>query len=424
MLKQDTTVVLTIEKPAAGGRMIARHEGAVVLVSGAIPGETVEARVERVQRGTVWATTTKVVDPSPDRVASRADWACGGAVFSHVAYPRQLALKREIVTDAFRRIGKMDLPGPIDIASSPRDAYRMRARLHVRRGRIGFFREGTHDWCDPGPTGQLMPEAVAALKAVERGLSAWPAGVLSDVVLAENVAGTERLVHLELARGIDAGALPGIGPLEGVAGLSAASSGRRAVHLAGLETIADDLQTRAGTETPSFRLTRHAASFFQGNRFLLQPLVDAVMDATPAGPMLDLYAGVGLFSAAAAARGDTVVAVEGDRDAAADLRANAGPFGDRLRTYHEPVEGFLHADPRDVLAAAIVDPPRTGMSAEALAGLVRVGALRIVYVSCDVATLARDARRFVDAGYTVTRVSGFDLFPETAHVESLAVFER
>jgi 23S rRNA (uracil1939-C5)-methyltransferase len=318
------TVVLTIEKPAAGGRMIARHDGAIVLVSGAIPGETVEARVERVQRGTVWAATTRVMQPSPDRVEAGADGACGGAVFSHIAYERQLALKGEIVADGFARIGKMALPGTCEVARSPRHGYRMRARLHVRRGRIGFFREGTHEWCDPGPTGQLTPDTMATLGDLESALAAWPIGAASEVVVAEDVPGTARLLHLELAAGIDAPTLPPFGAIEGAAGLSAATpDGHRVTHLAGAATIADDLTVGAIDTSRSFRLTRHAQSFFQGNRFLLQPLVDAVMNATPTGPVLDLYAGVGLFSVAAACRGETVVAVEGDRWAAEDLSANA-----------------------------------------------------------------------------------------------------
>src|SRR5687767_5589567 len=100
-------LTLTIEKPAAGGRMIARHDGAVVLVSAAIPGETVAATVEKVQRGTVWARTTRVIAPSPDRIEAEGDWSCGGSVFAHVRYPRQLALKTEIIRDALTRIGRL-----------------------------------------------------------------------------------------------------------------------------------------------------------------------------------------------------------------------------------------------------------------------------------------------------------------------------
>ena len=143
-------LTLTIERPAAGGRMIARHEGAIVFVAGAIPGEVVEAEVEKVQRGTGWAITRSVIERSPDRVpeaadgTSPSDGGCGGNVLAHIAYDRQRSIKAAIIEDTLRRLGRITLEAPVDVAASPSDGYRMRARLHVRNGRIGFFREGTH----------------------------------------------------------------------------------------------------------------------------------------------------------------------------------------------------------------------------------------------------------------------------------------
>ena len=144
----------------------------------------------------------------------------------------------------------------------------------------------------------------------------------------------------------------------------------------------------------------------------------------PEGPAVDLYAGVGLFAVSLAALGRAgIVAVEGDRVSGADLADNARPLGDRLRVSRMSVEGFLRrrtAAPGETL---LVDPPRTGMSREAMSGVIAQGAGRIVYVSCDVATLARDARRLIDADYELTHVEAFDLFPNTAHVESLVVLD-
>src|SRR6476659_327525 len=107
-MRPGDRLTLTIEKPAAGGRMIARHEGAVVLVAGTIPGETVESAVERVQRGTIWARTLRVVEPSADRIGDAEEQPCGGNVLAHVRYARQLDIKRDIIRDAFARIGKVD----------------------------------------------------------------------------------------------------------------------------------------------------------------------------------------------------------------------------------------------------------------------------------------------------------------------------
>jgi 23S rRNA (uracil1939-C5)-methyltransferase len=424
-MKPGSTLELLIEKPAAGGRMIARHDGAVILVAGAIPGETVEARVERVQRGTGWAAVTRVLEASPDRVPAHEDWTCGGAVFSHIAYARQLVLKGEIVADAFARIGKMTLPSAVETTPSPREGYRLRARLHVRGGRIGFFREGTHEWCDPARTRQLLPATLAVIRRLEEMVRNWPGQLVSDVVVSENVPAAERLLHLELAPGKNPGCLPRLDALDGASGISASPlDSVRVTQVAGRGTLSDDLTVETGMGRHAFRLTRHAQSFFQGNRFLLQPLLDAVMREVPAGPLLDLYAGVGLFSAAAAARGDNAIAVEGDRHAAGDLKANAAAFDERLRGHHQAVEAFPARGVEQPIAAAIVDPPRTGLSPEALSGLLALRVPRIVYVSCDVATLARDARRLCDAGYRFTQISGFDLFPDTAHIEALAVFEQ
>jgi 23S rRNA (uracil1939-C5)-methyltransferase len=144
------------------------------------------------------------------------------------------------------------------------------------------------------------------------------------------------------------------------------------------------------------------------------------------GDVLDLYAGVGLFSASiAAARGVRVTAVEGDRHAAADLADNAAAARGSVIPVHQSVEHFVTgAGSRSQRVTTIVlDPPRTGMSREALDGVVRQRASRLVYVSCDVATLARDARRIVDAGYAIAHAEAFDLFPNTPHVETVVTFD-
>jgi tRNA/tmRNA/rRNA uracil-C5-methylase (TrmA/RlmC/RlmD family) len=172
-------------------------------------------------------------------------------------------------------------------------------------------------------------------------------------------------------------------------------------------------------------LRRHALAFFQGNRFLLADLVWHVVDQIPRGSaVVDLYAGGGLFAIAAARFcGASVNAVEGDRFAAEDLLANAASTGGAVTATRSAVERYTMTASPDA-DVVVVDPPRTGMSREAVMGVVRLSGRRIVYVSCDVATLARDARRLVDAGYQILRIDAFDLFPNTPHVETVVVFER
>jgi 23S rRNA (uracil1939-C5)-methyltransferase len=427
-LTPGSDVEIVPERPVAGGRMLARHDGRVVLVAGAIPGERVRIRIARRAKGVILADVVEVLDASADRRVPAGDPACGGALYAHVAYPRQLALKADVIRDAFRRLGRIEVEGPVAVMPSPETGYRLRAALHVRGGRLGFFREGTHELCDVGPTGQVLPEtleAVASLAAtLGRGLSEY-----SGVIVAENVAATERVLHLEAradrpARG-SAGALP-LPALAGVTGVTMSSRRGRPVTLAGTPTVSDAAPQIFGDDVPVSGLaawTRHATSFFQGNRWLVGALARRVLEVATGERVVDLYAGVGLFSVVLAARGAVVVAVEGDASSGADLAANAGPWRDRLLVVRADVESAVAEPPAETPDAVVVDPPRTGLSKDATTGLLAWRAPRLVYVSCDPPTLARDAARLVASGYRLVSVEAFDFFPNTPHVETLAVFD-
>lgn len=424
-LKPGDLLALTIEKPVPGGRMIARHDGQVVLVAGAIPGERVEARIERVEKRLAFAAVTTVIEPSSDRRDRTYDRACGGGGYAHIAYARQLTLKGEVIADAFARIGRVPVAEAVPVAASPEQGYRMRARLHVEDGRAGFFREGTHQLCDPGPTRQLSEGAVASVSAMLAALGS-SAGAVAAIEVSENVDASERAMHLEL-RGTAALAPAALAAAVAAAGLTGCSarSSSGAFSQSGDPMVSDPLPLLTGGRAPSGTLGRHAASFFQGNRYLLAALTLHVIDAVPAaGAVLDLYAGVGLFSVSLAAAGRSgVSAVEGDRESGADLLRNARPYAERLHPVVGLVEDYVRRD-RTRPETVIVDPPRTGMSREAMDALPQLAAARVIYVSCDPPTLARDARRLLDAGYALTSLRGFDLFPGTPHVETAAVFDR
>ena len=178
--------------------MLARHGGQIVLVAGAIPGERVRARVERTASKVVFAEATEILEPSPDRRGLDIDWACGGSLYAHIDYRRQLSLKSELVADAFARIGKIALAGAVPVLASAEDGYRMRARLHARNGRFGFFREGTHELCDVAPTRQLLPATVDALERLGDAMQATGVAGISSCEIVENVPATERAVLVEL----------------------------------------------------------------------------------------------------------------------------------------------------------------------------------------------------------------------------------
>jgi 23S rRNA (uracil1939-C5)-methyltransferase len=409
-------LILRAEKAVAGGRMLARADGAVVLVAGALPGELVEARIERSQHGTLWARTEGVVEPSPDRVGEPIP--CGGCVLAHARYERQLAIKQAIVQDGFARLARQAIDQP-PIVPSPADGYRMRARLHVQDRRIGFFLEGTHTVCDAASTRQLLPATHAALDALIESLSDATDGVQA-LELAENREATERAVHLELAYDADASRL---GSLEvpGISSLSVSHAQSPRVRVVRGEGGVTDRFSRGERQWVVSRTTR---AFFQGNRYLLDALVSHVLDRLGRGGITDLYAGAGLFAIAAAAHGLVpVTAVEADAVSAADLRRNSAAWRGLVQARHEPVEDYLHG--RRVLRpqTLLLDPPRTGLSRRALAGVTALRAPRIVYVSCDVPTLARDTRALTEAGYRLSELTLFDLFPTTAHVETVAVLD-
>jgi 23S rRNA (uracil1939-C5)-methyltransferase len=421
MTEIGSILTLDIEKPAAGGRMLARHKGQVVFVSGAIPGERVTARVDRVTKSVAFASTVDVLTSSPDRRPA-ADPRCGGNVLAHVAYERQRRLKGEIIRDAFARIGRVPLEREPDVIASPERGYRMRARLHAVNGRLGFYREESHDLCDAAQTGQLLESANAWIAdAQERIRAAGPAGV-TGVEIAENIAGDERVCHLELREGVNAADYSALA--NGLAGLTAQSANSPfAETLAGIPHVTDVIPLR--DDLPPLRLTRHVRAFFQGNRYLIGTLVEHVLSLVPPGPVVDLYAGGGLFGLALAAAGaDEVTLVEGDPVSGADLQSNAEPFRDRTRVERNSVEGFLARRRATSAETVIVDPPRTGLSREAAAGILALTPARLVYVSCDIATLARDTRTLLDSGYELGPLIGLDLFPNTAHVETVTVFTR
>lgn len=444
MLTAGQQITLDIEKPAAGGRMIGRAGGQVVLVADAIPGERVVARITRVAKGVAFADTLHVEVASADRRAAFVDPACGGTAYAHVEYARQLAIKADIVVDALTRIGRVAVPGPVRVTPSREDGYRMRARLHRQGSRLGFFREGTHQLCDVRSTRQLRDDTCDALDAIAARLYETGVTGVRELEVAENVEASSRAVHLESSDPVPLSERRALGVVAGVTGVLVTAPPRPGAPpetrlVAGDPYVVDRLEL--GGQTVSFR--RHVRAFFQGNRHLLRDLVAHVTTLVGEAPrVLDLYAGVGLFAVSIAmTRGTRVTAVEGDPIAARDLEINAasvsGASNDvaagldgssasaarRVTISHRSVEHYLahapsHAD------VVVVDPPRTGLSPDALRGLMTLRPVALVYVSCDVATLARDVRGIVAERYHVERIEAFDLFPNTPHVETVMLLSR
>ncbi len=378
---------LEVESLAAGGEGVARAPGgAVVFVPWTAPGDRVRVRITESRRRFARATLVELIEPSPDRRAPECEafGECGGCSWQHLAPDAQLDAKRRIVVDAIERIGRLEVPGPVALFPSPRPyGTRTRARLLVEGGRVGYRRRRSR-----------------ALRAV----SACP-------ILAPEL---ER----ELAR-LAASPPRRDGEIE----LFLDAEGRAwRTPLGGAHREPRPRTMACG----ALRLRVSEGAFSQSHATLVERLADEVTRAAGAGALaLELYAGCGLFTLGLAGSFQRVVAIESSRAAAADLRVNLAG-APHVDVFEARVEAALGCEPVVSLRPDVVvlDPPRVGVDAEAIETLARLGADRIVYVSCDPATLARDVARLGAAGHRLSQLSVFDCFPQTPHVEVLALLER
>jgi 23S rRNA (uracil1939-C5)-methyltransferase len=373
------------------GTAVARHNGRVVFVSGALPGEEVVAEVEREQRDFLEARTVGVLVPSPQRVEARCSHfaSAGSCEWEFIAYAEQVRLKHEILRDQFRRVGHFaDAPLLDPIRSTQEWGYRNHARFVIdAAGNPCYLRRGTHvpvpiEFC--AVLQPWMNEVLPQLQGRLRGLA--------GVELRYGVNTGETLITPSLeGRGV---ALP---------------SGQPDYH--------EELLGRR------FRVS--AGSFFQVNtgvagelaRLLIEELQ---LDGTER--VADLYAGVGAFACLLSPHAGAVVAVEAAPEAIDDGRLNSG-FLENVRYRKGTVANVLPqlSPPPEVV---VLDPPRSGCERGVITTLLAQSPRRIAYVSCDPATLARDARLLVDGGYALRSLRMIDMFPQTYHVESLALFGR
>jgi 23S rRNA (uracil1939-C5)-methyltransferase len=417
-------IELDVERPVAGGDMIARHEGRIVFVRGALPGERVRARIVRRKGQLAWATVAEVLTPSDDRRGEADPIACGGLTWQHIAVERQRALKADIVADAFRRLAKHPLEQPVPVHASPEQAYRMRARLHVHGRQIGFYREGTHQVCDPAATAQLRPDTLEAAVRLHQSLGD-AAGACEAISVSESVDAGTRVAVCELRPEASADPFIGLPLTDGLTGIAISTPGG-VFTSAGTDAIVEHGSALLDAQwawRDGVRWQRRGAAFFQSNRFMIAPLLNHVVAVAQGDYFVDGYAGVGLFAIALAARGAEGVAVEGEPVSSRDLELNARSWTG-LRVASTSMEDAVVSPMAWRPDVVVVDPPRTGLTPAVVDGVLAWEAPRLVYVSCDVPTLARDAQRLLASGYQLTSLEAFDMFPNTPHIECVAVLER
>ncbi|MDQ6614939.1 MAG: TRAM domain-containing protein [Actinomycetota bacterium] len=394
---------LTPTAMVAGGTALARDDtGRVVFVEGALPGESVRARVTDTRADFARAVAIEILQPSPDRVLPRCPAlaaGCGGCSWQHIAPEAQMRFKVGIVVDALRRIGRLREPPEPLIVPLDGPPGRTTARLAVSaEGRAGYRpRRGT---------GMVVEtnSCLAAHPLVEELITAgrYPGSV--EVLLRAGVASGERLVRTSPA---GAAARVQVPP-----GVVVVGEGERAwVH----ETVAGR------------RLRVSADSFFQPGPAAAGALVAAVAGAVgltgAGGHLVDAYAGVGLFASVLGARlGVRVTAIESNRSAVADARVNLADVDARVVTLDvAPWHPQRAGRPVDVV---IADPPRPGLGRPGVAAVVAARAPRVVVVNCDPASLGRDSALLGQAGYQLASVAVVDAFPHTFHVETVSRFDR
>ena len=398
---------------AHGGDALGRYEGKVIFVPYAIPGE--EALVETVEDKGSYARAQliEILSPSPHRVAPPCPHfgpgKCGGCQWQHIAYQAQLEFKAAVVRDQLARIGHLtDVSVKWTIPSASPWHYRNHVQFAVSDdGQLGFVatngrRVETIEVCyllHP-----FLEELFAALDLELPGLVrlSLRAGVNTgdQIMIFETHDDEPPVLESDL-------------PVSCVLLLSDGTP----VNLIGNNYITEVVAGRR------FRIS--ATSFFQVNTAAAEELVRVVSEyLAPTGDetLLDAYCGVGTFALSLADKVGYVIGIEEDAGAVAHARLNAAELAD-AEFIEGSVEAFLPQLDRRI-DLAVLDPPRQGCKPEALTALIELAPRRIVYVSCDPATLARDARRLADGGYQLVEVQPVDMFPQTYHIESVALFGR
>jgi 23S rRNA (uracil1939-C5)-methyltransferase len=425
-----------IESSSHDGRGVARIDGKATFVHGALPGERVRLRVVRHHRNFDEAETEAVLEPSADRVepACPRFGVCGGCSLQHVAPVAQIESKQQALLDVLRHIGHLEperVFAPI-VGSSPW-GYRRKARLGVKyvgkKGKVlvGFRERSSSFVTDTERCPVLHPRVGEALTALATLIGSLD--IRERVPQVEVAMGDERciLVFRVLAP-------PSAGDAERLRSFGATHGFVVYLQEGGLDSIRplDPPGVQLTYALPEFdvELEFRPGDFtqvnFEVNRLMVARAVE-LLRPQPQERVLDLFCGLGNFTLPLARRAAEVVGVEGEAGLVTRARANALRNGiGNARFYTANLYAALDAEPwlRERFAAALLDPPRTG-AVEVLPLLPRLGVERLVYVSCYPGTLARDAAELVQRhGYRLVGAGAMDMFPHTAHVESIAVFER
>jgi 23S rRNA (uracil1939-C5)-methyltransferase len=410
MNKEET---LLLDSFAYGGESFGRSpEGRATFVPFALPGEKVRIHLVVEKRGFARGELIEVIEADPERIEPRCQHfgECGGCHYQHLSYEKQLQAKTAILRDQLQRIGKLKDP-PVQPAVPSPDPwnYRNHVQFHLTaKGELGFYSAQTM-------TGQsLFPVKECHLPALEL-IDLWGHLEIESIPGLDRIglrlgADDERMVVLEssdpepIEMDLD---LPVSVIYRGPGG---------SLVLAGDNHIVIEVLER------SFRVS--AGAFFQVNTVMAAMMVMHLLenlDLNPEDTLVDAYCGVGLFSAFLASKVARLVGIEAHPEACDDFVVNLDAF-ENVELYEAPVEETLSALRMDI-DILVADPPRAGLGRNVLESVETLKPRTIVYISCDPATLSRDARFLVEMGYRLRQITPFDLFPQTYHIESISFWD-
>lgn len=420
---------LRIEKAIYGGAGLARDEGKAIFVPFTLPGELVEAHISDDRGSYANAELDIVLETSPARVAATCPYfgECGGCQYQHANYAAQVEMKVQILRETLERAHLNEMPPVFAVQGEPL-GYRNRIRLHVdrRSSMLCYKRRGSHDNLAVKECPIAGPALQEALAVFQDRAKEWRLGksfnevefftdAEQSAVMVTFWSGQNRSEASKVLEDLWPRLAAPAPKLKGAAVFSTARGKAKGALLASAGERA--LTYKVAGE--NYRVSQ--GSFFQVNRFLIDPLLELVTMDWSGDTAWDLYAGVGLFARSLASRFKTVVAVEA-ASSAGDLRKNLP--GGAHRVVAASTVDFLRRAKAEKLSRPdfiVVDPPRAGLGKEVTALLGDIRPRHITYVSCDPATLSRDLKSLLDSGYQFTKLHMVDLFPQTFHLESVAM---
>ena len=433
---------LKIEKLVYGGDGLARlsadahGRGKTVFLPYVLPGERVEASLLQGSTGFARARLNEVLSPAAERIVPECPYfgRCGGCQYQHIAYEAQLRYKAEILRETLRRTAKLELGVEVQTHASQPWRYRNRTRMHVRHSpdfALGYFRANSHELL-------TVESCPISSPLINQGISAfWELGRIGKVPSAvhglqffanhnDQAMLLELYVRPEDERGklteFARAVMAQVPAITGAVLFVASPVEDESRQLAPLSAIHTGPSTAIGADHLFYHAAGHdyrvsGGSFFQTNRHLVDELLNVATDGVQGQTAFDLYAGVGLFTVPLARKFGTVIAVEASPHAVGDFLHNVSASVKIVRT---TTEAFLQKQAKQYQPDFILlDPPRSGLGERATTALCRTAAKVVTFVSCDPATLSRDLQLLLESGFRVEQAHLFDLFPQTAHMETV-----